>query len=463
MADRHDLRQHIQFDTEIEKLVFDEAAGLWTLRTGAGEEMRTTFCILATGCLSQFQKVQQLFEGFSDFRGATYDTGHWPHAGKFGGASPHINKRVAVIGTGSSGIQCIAEIAKTAKHLTVFQRTAAWTIPARNCPMDLKYAKSVKDNYSTIRKQMALSPVGYLPDDIKKHPVFVNPGLSILDVSEAESNSVLEALWQQGGLIFTVSYFDVMRNEKANAIVADFVRKKIRGIVKCPEVAERLSPKSFIGCKRLTVDTDYWATYNRENVSLVDISANGAGSTPIVRMTEKGILTSDGCEHEVDVIVFATGYDAMTGALLNIDIVGEGGQTIQDAWRDGPRTYMGLGVSGFPNLFTVTGPGSPSVFTNMMTSIDQHVEWIAQTLEHMRSKGFTRIVPERSAEDDWMQYCRRVAADSLRLHPSCVSWYTGDNIKGKPRAVATFSGGLDRYTHKLEQATSDNYRGYCIS
>lgn len=456
VADRHSLRSEIQFDTEVTKMIFDEGANLWIAETSKGDLVRTRFCVCATGALSQRQEGSKLFPGFSDFLGDVYHTSAWREGNHVG------DRRVAVIGTGSSGIQSIPEIAKTAKHLTVFQRTATWTTPAWNAPLDREKEKAWKADYVARREAQTQHANGFYLVD---WPVETRDNMlkNLKDVSEKDRNEHLEKMWtEHGGLMLMSAYADLTTNFESSNFVADFVRKKIRETVKDPQTAEMLCPKIHYGCKRLCVDTNYWATFNRPNVSLVDISE--ATGTPIRRFTKKGLQTSDGKEHAVDCIVFATGFDALTGAITNIDITGQEGMKLKEEWKDGPRTFMGLAISGFPNLFTVTGPASPSVYTNMLVSIELHVEWIADTLVHMRSKGLQRIVADNGAEKNWMDHTEAVfKAAPVKSSPTCMSWYTGDNINGKKRANLVYAGGHDVYARKLAKATNNGYRGFILS
>eukprot|EP00746_Dinoflagellata_sp_MGD_P149057 gnl/MRDRNA2_/MRDRNA2_81151_c0_seq4.p1 gnl/MRDRNA2_/MRDRNA2_81151_c0~~gnl/MRDRNA2_/MRDRNA2_81151_c0_seq4.p1 ORF type:complete len:527 (+),score=88.67 gnl/MRDRNA2_/MRDRNA2_81151_c0_seq4:93-1673(+) len=397
VADRFRLRSHIQFDTEVTKMNFDSSSKQWKIETLCGGCFLASFCIMATGCLSQANEFEKKFEGVSDFLGEKYHTGQWPHEGKFGGKMPFENRNVAVIGTGSSGIQSIPEIAKIAKHLYVFQRTANYSIPAHNEPLNPELRKATKNQYSELRQRSHQSPVNFVSDvQVNKQtgrldiPALPQMGqgkmISALSVSEQERNARYAEGWRRGGFDFP-QFFDLAINEEANATCADFIRNKIRQTVKNPDTAELLCPRNFYGCKRLCVDSFYFETYNRPNVTLVDINKEHEGSTPIQRVTKDGILTSNGTEYKVDAIVFAIGYDSMVGAILNIDITGDAGQTMQQHWSDGPSCYMGLGMSGFPNLFTITGPGSPSVLTNMVPTIEHHVNWVANTIAHMKNHG----------------------------------------------------------------------------
>lgn len=438
VADRFDLRRDIQFETRVTAAVFHEETGRWTVETDRGDRLSARFCIMATGCLSSTNLPD--FPGLDDFEGAAYHTGRWPHGGvDFSG------KRVGIIGTGSSAIQATPLIAEEAAHLTVFQRTPNFTIPARNAPMDPGYQRSIKEDYARFRALCAETGFGLATD--------ANPG-SALEVGPDERREEYERRWALGGLGFITSYADLLRSREANETAAEFIREKIRETVQDQEVAELLSPDHVVGCKRPCVDTGYWETFNRENVSLVD-----AGGCPIERITAKGLVTG-GVEHELDVIVFATGFDAMTGALLNIDIRGREGQTLQDKWFAGPRTYLGLQTAAFPNLFTITGPGSPSVLSNMVPSIEQHVNWIAACLEWMREGGVTLIEATEEAEDAWVAHVNEVADETL--YPTCNSWYLGANVPGKPRVFMPYLG-FPVYVEKCNEIAANGYEGFAFT
>jgi cyclohexanone monooxygenase len=437
VADRFDLRRDIQLDTPVRAARFDERLGRWTVESERGSTS-ARFCIMATGCLSSTNIPA--FAGRDSFAGATYHTGRWPHEGvDFSG------RRVAVIGTGSSAIQSIPLIAEQAAHLTVFQRTPAYTIPAHNGPIDPDFLREVKDDYAGFRQRNAALPFG------ANFPL--NEVLAMQATPE-ERERQYEARWQRGGLGFITSFGDLLLDRESNATAADFVRRKIREIVRDPAVAEKLSPKQVIGCKRLCVDTGYYATFNRPNVTLVDVS-----ETPIEAITPRGIRAA-GVEYEVDCIVFATGYDAMTGALAKIDIRGRGGRSLQDKWAAGPRTYLGLGTAGFPNLFIITGPGSPSVLSNMVPAVEQHANWIGDCLAYLRANGLGRIEATLAAEDAWVDHVNEVA--SLTLYPSCNSWYVGANVPGKPRVFMPYLG-FPPYVAKCEEVAANGYDGFEVT
>jgi cyclohexanone monooxygenase len=422
----------------VHSATFDEAHNRWVLEIGNGEQVRATYCIIATGCLSSANIPK--FSGVDGFRGETFHTGHWPHEG-----ADFSGKRVGVIGTGSSAIQSIPIIARQAAHLYVFQRTPNYTIPAHNGPLDPAYQAAIKADYAGMRAR-AKQTIPGLDFNFNME--------SALTAGEEKCQREFEARWAYGGLPFLGAFGDLLYNQAANDLAAEFVRRKIREIVHDPEVAEMLSPRNVFGCKRLCVDTGYWETYNRPNVTLIDVSGE-----PIEVITPAGVR-ANGQEYAVDAIVFATGFDAMTGALLKIDIRGTGGQTLKDKWREGPKTYLGLGIAGFPNLFTITGPGSPSVLTNMLPSIEQHVEWVADCVGFLRDKGLRRIEAQAEAEESWVAHVREVAGTSLRS--TCSSWYIGANVPGKPRVFMPYIGGFPAYVQKCDAVAANGYEGFAL-
>jgi len=438
VADRFDLRRDIRFDTRVAAARFDDATDRWVLETEAGERLAAPFCVMATGCLSSANTPR--IPGLESFAGPTYHTGRWPHEGvDFAGL------RVGVIGTGSSAIQSIPIIARQAEHLTVFQRTANYTIPAHNHPLTPEQRDAVRAEYRTMRQRAKTMLSGI--------DAFYDPR-SALEVDEEERRRIYEDRWADGGLTFVGAFGDLLRSEQANATAADFVRARIRDIVKDAETAARLSPTNIIGCKRLCVDTDYWATFNRPNVTLVDI-----GARPIEAITPTGV-TANGRHHECDALVLATGFDAMTGALMRIDIQGSGGIGLREAWAEGPKTYLGLAIAGFPNLFTVTGPGSPSVLTNMLPTIEQHVEWITDCIGHVLGRGARRIEAAPEAQQAWVAHATEVAGYSLRS--TCSSWYVGANIPGKPRVFMPYIGGFPAYIEKCAAVAAEGYEGFTM-
>jgi len=437
VADRFGLRQDIDFETEVRAAHYDAAGRRWRIETDKGEAVSARHFVMAGGCISTAQVPK--FAGLSDYAGKTYHTGRWPHE-----AVSFKGMRVGVIGTGSSAIQAIPVIAAEAAHLTVFQRQANFSIPSRNHPMTAEYANSWKHGYAEKRTEMRKMPNGVLRELNDK---------SALAVSEEERLATYEARWQMGGSGFLGAFNDILTNSEANETMAEFVRNKIRQTVKDPVTAEVLCPKTHpIGTKRLCVDTGYYETYNRDNVELVDIS-----TTPIDRLTARG-LTVGGREFEFDAIVFATGFDAMTGTLFNVDIKGRDGLALKEKWAAGPRTYLGLMTEHFPNLFMITGPGSPSVKSNMITSIEQHVEMVADIIVHMRDEGLAVIEPDRPAEDEWVDHVQEVAYKTL--FPQANSWYMGTNIPGKPRIFMPYIAGVGRYRTICEDIVAAGYKGF---
>jgi cyclohexanone monooxygenase len=442
VADRFDLRRDIQFNTRVVSALFDNAANQWTLKTDQGDVVRAQFCIMASGNLLT-PRVPE-FKGLDAFEGNWYHSGLWPAEGvDFSG------QRVGVIGTGSSGVQMIPHIAKQAQHLYVFQRTANYSLPARNAPLDPEKERSHKAEYSA-RRQAALDTsfgiAGYPP-----------PVKTALEASPDERRRTYEAKWAEGGSIsFLFSYTDLLVNKAANDTASEFVREKIRQIVRDPAVAELLAPKDHpIGTKRLCLDTNYYEIYNRDNVTLVDV--RGA---PIEEITPKGLRTRDR-EYVLDSIVFATGFDAMTGAMLNIDIRTRSGAMLEEKWSAGPKTYLGLMVAGFPNLFMITGPQSPGVKSQMILSIEQHANWIADCLTHLRSRGFARIEANAQSESKWVEHVNEVADGTL--YPLANSWYVGANIPGKPRIFMPYVGGFAAYKKKCDEVVANGYEGFTMT
>jgi cyclohexanone monooxygenase len=438
VADRFDLRRDIQFDTRVAAAHFDDATGSWTIETGDGNRVTARYCVMATGCLSA-RNIPNI-KGLDSFAGPTYHTGAWPHE-----PVDFTGKRVGIIGTGSSAIQSIPMIAQQAKQLYVFQRTPAYSVPAANRPLDSKLQAAIKADYKGFRRRASQNRAGIL------FTVGIN---SVFQVSDEEREREFEARWANGGIGFLAAYADLFDSAEANDVAAEFIRKKIRSIVKDPKVAEMLCPRTIAGCKRLCVDTDYFATYNRPNVTLVDVR-----SAPIEEIAPQGIRTG-GHLYELDALVLATGFDAMTGALSRIDIRGSDGRPLREKWAEGPRSYLGVALAGFPNLFTITGPGSPSVLTNMVPSIEQHVEWISDCIDYMRRQGYDRIDATLEAENGWVEHVQGIANASV--YPSCDSWYLGANIPGKPRVFAPYIG-FPQYVEKANEIARAGYRGFALT
>ena len=437
VADRFDLKKDIEFNVEVKGSWFDENSNRWKITTNTEEEINSQYFIMATGCISTTQIPN--IKGLSDYVGNTFHTGDWPHEEvDFSGQS------IAVIGTGSSGIQSIPVLAKQAKKLTVFQRTPNYSIPSQNEPMTKKYERSWKDVYPERRKEMRYSAHGSLKDlnDV--------PALS---VDEDQRQELYTKRWAIGGTGFLGSFNDLLTNADANYTAAEYVRQQIKRVVNDKETAEILCPRSYpIGTKRICIDTGYFETYNRENVKLVDISKK-----PIQRLVADGIVVDDQL-HPFDSIIFATGFDAMTGSIFNVDIKGRDGLALKDKWNAGPKTYLGLMSVSFPNLFMITGPGSPSVKSNMIMSIEQHVDLVTETLLTMRSKGLSVVEPELEAENKWVDHVQEVA--NKTLFPQANSWYMGANIPGKPRLFMPYIGGVGAYRQICEEIVANNYRGF---
>ena len=437
VADRFSLRPDIQLNTRVTSAAYDEDCNRWNVRTDRGEQVTARYLISAGGCLSA-ARVPDM-PGLADFRGKWYHTGNWPHQ-----TVDFSGQRVGVIGTGSSGIQCIPAIASQAAEVVVFQRTPNFSIPAWNRPLPLPEQAVWKANYAEHRKKAKTTRSGILYD---------YSDYASADVSDAERQQEYERRWAKGGANYTHAFNDIYSNQKANDEAAEFVRNKIRAMVKDPCVAEKLAPKDHaIGTKRICVDTDFYDTFNLPHVSLVDLK-----ETPIETVVQDGIRTQAGI-HALDSIVFATGYDAVTGSLDRIDIRGKGGLALKDKWVGGPRTYLGLMTAGFPNLFFITGPGSPSVLTNVVMAIEQHVEWIAECLSHMGANKLAIAEPTVRAEDDWVAHVNEVA--SKTLFTGTKSWYMGANIPGKPRVFLPYIGGLGIYTSICDEVVAAGYRGF---
>ncbi|HWA12711.1 MAG TPA: NAD(P)/FAD-dependent oxidoreductase, partial [Burkholderiales bacterium] len=424
VADKFDLKRDIRFGTTVASAHYDEGANLWRVTTAAGGQLAARFLITAVGCLSTANVPK--IPGLETFQGQWYHTGHWPHEGvDFRG------KRVGQVGTGSTGIQCAPVIAGTAKHLTVFQRTANYSVPARNGPLSREFNQWVREHMGEISATMKAAVNG--------HPFLLSES-RVFDLSPEERQRRLEDAWEVGGLRFRAAFLDLVTDNKANAVASEFLKRKIREIVKDPATAAILANIDHpYAAKRPPIDTDYFETFNRDNVALVDIKAD-----PIERITPTGLQLRSGRAIELDILVFATGFDGMTGSLLKMDIRGRGGRALKDEWKAGPRNYLGLQVAGFPNLFMVTGPGSPSVLCNMPVAIEQHVEWITDCIDHLRKHGLATIEPTQAAMDDWVTQVN-AAANATVLPQAKSSWYLGANIPGKPQVFMPYAGGMAKY------------------
>ena len=434
VADRFELRSLIRFETRVVSAVYDDAERIWTVRTNRGDCLRARFCIMATGCLSVPNTPD--IPGLGDFAGAIHHTAQWPHE-----PVDFTGKRVGVLGTGSSGIQAIPVIAETAEHLTVFQRTPNYSMPSRNGPLTEQDHVRFEAGFSAYVESLQHSDFGRVP------PTAATAPIPARDVQWKR----YEALWQEGGGAILYAFPNILTHHGVNDVACDFVRGKIRETVQDPQTAEDLCPTDYpLGVKRICVDSGYFETFNRPNVTLVNLRRE-----PIERFTRTGVQTSDRTI-ELDVLVVATGFDAVTGALLAMDIRGRDGVALKEAWAGGPRTYLGLGVAGFPNLFTITGPGSPSVIGNVIANCEHHVDWLIECLLHMRREGLQTVEPGEAAQDDWMDHVADVASHTL--YPEANSWYLGVNIPGKPKVFMPYVGA--GYRHTCSQIATDGYRGF---
>ncbi|MFT3972121.1 MAG: NAD(P)/FAD-dependent oxidoreductase [Amaricoccus sp.] len=441
VADKLDVRKLIDFRTKIVSMTYDGDSQTWTVTTDKGEVITCRYCVMATGNLSI--PLFPAIPGLDSFEGEKYHSGRWP-AEKV----DFTGKRVAVFGTGATGIQIVPEVAKEASKLYVMQRSPNFSLPAGNRPLSKEYLDGVRKTYPDLRQRA-------------KHHVFgtaaiPEPTQSALELSEDELFQKFEELWANGGSInFQMAFTDFMRNEEANKRLSDYVRYKIRQTVKDPETAEKLCPKDHpIGSKRICIDTDYYETFNRDNVELVSLREN-----PVVRITPHSIVLQDG-EIEVDALVFATGFDAVTGSLTNIDITGRNGLKLADKWGKRPSSYLGFAIAGFPNMFLITGPGSPAVKSNMVLSIEQHVDMIGETIAYMQKTGSGAIEAQVEAEDKWVEYVTEVANQTLYVKAD--SWYTGANVPGKARMFVPFVGGAQNYRKICEDVVADGFRGFTL-
>ena len=438
VADRFDLRRSISFGTGVVSAIFDEVAQHWQIRTDKGENVVAQYCIMASGSLSA-SRLPDL-PGIENLAGQVLHTGNWPDR-----VPDFAGHNVAVIGTGSSGVQAIPQIAKRARQLVVFQRTPNFVVPARNHPLAAEAQLQWKSDYPAKRAQAR--QVGTLYD-FSETPAF--------SVSSEAREAEYRRRWEKGGVNFVHAFKDIMTDRAANHTAAEFVHARIRETVADPAIAERLCPNTYpLGAKRICVGSDYYETYNRDNVTLVDLH-----ETPITSVDAKFIQTSQ-TSYPIDLLVCATGYDALTGALARIDIRGLGGASLVDKWSNGPRNYLGLMSADFPNMFIITGPGSPSVLINMVVGIEQHVDWIADCITHLNAIGAAGIVPHTDAEDQWVQRVNDAAASTLFTQAN--SWYLGANIPGKPRVFMPFVGGIGRYRAICDQVAKDAYSGFRIS
>ena len=458
IAERFDLRRDIKFNTRVSAVEYQDDQNTWKLQTESGESFEAKYCVMATGCLSVPNKPH--FEGMEKFKGRTLHTGLWPKE-----PVDLSGKRVGIIGTGSSGVQAIPELAKQAGHLTVFQRTPVYTVPANRKAMRAEVEDKFKTNYRSIR-EMQQKNVGGVSN--------FRPAMANVQTSESNPNEqskprsaptirelgkeAIQSLIEERGLEVLLGFRDLLTDPVANDIANELYRENVLKIVDNQDTAKHLLTEQFgFGCKRQVLDRDYYKTYNRDNVTLVDVRNNA-----IEGITETGVKTE--LDHtELDVIVYATGFDAMTGALTRANITGREGEPLKSKWDAGPVTYLGLQMQGFPNLFTVTGPGSPSVLCNMLVAIEQHVDWIADCIGHLNENRIDTIEPLEKSETDWIQHVNEVSEGTMYTAPNCNSWYLGANIEGKTRIFMPYVGGYPRYKAKCDDETHTGYPGFKLT
>lgn len=437
VADRLDLRRHIQFNTRVTSAEWDDARQVWVVKTDQGDVVEATYCIMATGPLS-IPKDPEI-PGIGRFRGELLRAGRWPHQ-----PVSYAGKRVGVIGTGSTGIQIVQEVGPQAGELFVFQRTPSFTMPMRNVPLEPDYVAEVKRNYAGLRESARNSPAGGI------RPASTR---AFFSVTPAQRLSLMEDAWKQGGLAMLGTFSDLLVNEEANEHVAEFVRGKIGEMVKDPVTAEKLKPRGYpIFARRPCLDSSYYETFNLPTVHLMDCNED-----PIVEITDKGVRTRSG-EVELDMLIFATGYDGLTGAMLAVDVQGRDGLRVSQKWSEGARSYLGIMMAGFPNLFMTTGPNGPAALANIIRISENDVDWIADAMRHMSATGQTAMEPTAEAEDGWM---KTVAALSQRsLLNKAKTWYLGANVKDKPQGLSMFTGGFPKYREYCALATQDGYRAH---
>ena len=438
-ADRLDLRRDIRFDTWVEGARYDEATQRWTLETSTGVRASAKFLVCAVGALAVPNKPD--IPGIDDFAGECFHTGNWPQE-----PVSFAGKRVGVIGTGSSGIQSIPEIAKEAAHVTVFQRTPQYSVPARNRPLTPEEVALVRENWGAIRGALVTVAPG------AKLLPFQGNGRSAHDETPEQRHALYEELWEAGALGFVFNnYADLLLDEEINREASEFLRGKIREVVRDPETADKLMPDHFYATKRPILDDGYFEAYNRDNVTLVDLRED-----PIEKITPEGVHTAAG-EHALDMLVLATGFDAITGSMLRLDPEGRGGVRLRDKWSDRFHNYLGLAISDFPNLFMIHGPGSPGVLYAMPLGAELETAWIGNCLRHLRDQGLGAVEPTPAAEERWQQEVTEVADGTL--YPRTDSWYTGANIAGKPRQFCVYVGG-PTYFQRIAEIADKGYEGF---
>ncbi|HEY2213668.1 MAG TPA: NAD(P)/FAD-dependent oxidoreductase, partial [Acidimicrobiales bacterium] len=441
VADRYDVRPHFRFHSKVTSAVWDDAASRWDVATDDGVKIRCQYLVLATGVLSAF-KMPEL-PGLDTFEGESYHTARWPHdkAVEFAG------KKVGVIGTGSSGVQCIPMIAKEAADLWVFQRTPNFVFPAHNREFTQEEIDVVKRNYTEYRAAARDSKIGISWPEAE---------FGAFEVSDEERVATYERLWGVGNIMALLTvYDDILTDKEANDTLVEFIHGKIKAIVKDPELAELLCPKNHpVGIKRPVLDTGYFECFNQDNVHLVDLR-----SAPLVEITPKGVKTTDH-EYELDLLVLATGFDAVTGSFLRIDIRGKDGLTLREKWADGPRALLGITSSGFPNMFTITGPQSPNVLAHMVSANEQHIEWVRDLIAFMRDEGYEAIDADPLEEQKWFEHAEEIA--NATLYPTADTWFMGANVPGKPRVLLPYLGGFDVYRTFLDSTAAKGYDRFAL-
>ena len=436
VADRFDLRRDIQFETWVRDARYDEASQTWTIETNTGVRACARFLICAVGALSTANLPD--IPGIKDFAGECYHTGRWPHE-----KVSFAGKRVAVIGTGSSGIQAMPEIAKEADHVTVLQRTAQFAFPAGNRPLTDEDRAKARAEWAEIKARMIENQGGF---------PHLNHNRMASEATPEERTEFYEYLWQRGGFgFFLDNYMDIAFDEEANQSLSDFVRGKIREIVRDPATADKLMPNHFVMTKRPILEDGYFAAYNRENVSLVDLRED-----PIERFTENSVVTASG-EHPIDMVVLATGYDAISGSMLRLNPKGKGGVPLSERWTDRFHNYVGLTIHGFPNLFMIHGPGSPGVFYNMPLGAERQISWVADLVTYLRERGLGAVQPSAESEDAWSAEVDALA--NATLFPRTESWWTGANVPGKPRYFSAYLGG-SIYYQRIADIAAQDYQGF---
>ena len=441
VAERFDLNRDIQLGTRVTAATFDEASERWEVRTDTGDVVSARFLIAALGALSAANVPD--VPGLENFTGERYHTAEWPHEGV-----DFTGKRVGLIGTGATGIQVATELAEQADHLTVFQRTPDYAVPLGNHPLDAEFRRRYKESYDEIWEQVRHNFSGHDYEPI---------GKSLEEATPEERERAFQERYDRGGFgLWLANYDDILVSREANGTVSEWVRERIAERIDDPATAEKLTPSDHaFGTKRVPLENGFYEIFNRDNVEIVDVQ-----KAPILEITQSGVRTQDG-EYEFDALVFATGFDAMTGPYNKIDIQGRGGQLLRDKWAEGPHTYLGLMSAGYPNMFAITGPQSPSVLTNMPVAIEQHVDWISGIIQYMLDNDLDTVEPTRKAEDEWVNHSQEVAYATLL--PESATWYMGANIPGKPQVFLPYLGGLGAYRQKCDEVAENDYEGFAFT